>query len=144
MVITLPDELQKEAEALAQREGIELETLVTRALERFLHEHQYPTPHTAEAHGRPLEYDKYKKSTGDELSSKDRKKLAPRQQLRELSRRKLPDGGDFITEVRLAKARAYQLYLDNEEWFDLSARRIAESRQDYLDKHDAGEHSPRE
>jgi hypothetical protein len=129
MIITLPEVLQKEAEILAKREGIDLETLVVRALERFLSEQQYPTPRVAEARQHLQEYNKHKISAWDQLSSQDRQQLTPRQRLRELSRRKLTDSDDFIAEVRLAKARAYQLYLDNEEWFELSAQRIAESRQ---------------
>ena len=126
MAITLPEQLQKEVEALAQQEGITPDALVVQAVERFLRKQQYPI-----SRARQLSEHEYKKPT-DELTGN--KKLTPRQRLRELSRRKLSDGGDFITEIRLAKARAYQLYLDNEEWFDLSARRIAESRQTYLDE----------
>jgi hypothetical protein len=113
MVIKLPKQLQKEAETLARREGINLETLVVRAVERFVREHRYPTPRAAEAHQRLLDYDKYKKSRGDVLGDIGQRELTPRQRLRELSRRKLTDGDDFIAQVRLAKARAYQLYLDN-------------------------------
>jgi hypothetical protein len=139
MVVTLPEQLQKEAEVLAHREGIDLETLVVRAVERFVREHRYSTTPAAEAHQRLVEHNKYGESRGDELGSNGRRKLTPRQGLRELSQHKLTDGGDFIAQVRLAKARAYQLYLDNEEWFDLSAQRIAESRQAFMDKHNTEE-----
>ena len=44
--------------------------------------------------------------------------VTPRQRLRELSRLKLTEKDDFIAQVRLAKARAYQLYLENKERFD--------------------------
>ncbi len=97
MVIELPATLQKKMEYAAQRQGIEVEKLVMQILESHLR-YEYHSERVKEAHRRLLEYDKYKKEPVD----------------------------DLIAAVRAAKAEAYRLYKDNEEWFDLIARKGSE------------------
>ena len=120
MLITLPDHLQKEIEELARREGVDLEILVIRAVERFLREQTHFVVSAADVRGR-LMYER-RKTSDSEILGESQNELTPRQRLRELSRRKLTIGEDSVDQIRLAKARAYQRYLDNEEWFELSAR----------------------
>jgi hypothetical protein len=82
MIITLPETLQREAELLAKREGIDLETFVIRAVEHFLQAHQATSPRVSEA----------------------------RQRLQELNEHKLKKDVDLVTEVRQIRAEIEKNY----------------------------------
>lgn len=87
MIITLPETLQKEAELLAEREGIDLETFVIRAIEHFLQEQRDISPQVSEA----------------------------RQRLRELNKHKFKKDVDLVTEVRQIRTEVAKLYWGEEE-----------------------------
>jgi hypothetical protein len=103
MVIVLPEPLQKEAEALAKHEGIDLQALVVRAVEHFLREQQQPVPRVLEA----------------------------RQRLQELNRRKLKPDVDIVEEVRQVRAQVARLYLGEEELKQSRLYQVAEQSGDY-------------
>ncbi len=105
MVITLPEGLQKAAGTLAEREGINLETLVIQAVEHFLHQQQSPNPRAEEAHRRLHGYNKLKKKSDV----------------------------DLVTEVRRAKAWASELYWGEEELRESQLLQLAEQPADYDD-----------
>lgn len=109
MEIILPESLQKEIEALAEQQGINVHNLIIEAIEQYIEQKGY-------------------------LKSTEEQKFTPRQQLRELTRSQPLTDSELLTEVRLAKAKAYQLYLDNEELLEYSAKRVAESRTSYEEK----------
>ena len=100
MSINLPKGLQEEAEALAKREGVDLETVVVQAVEYFL------------------------------LHKQDRA-IQARRRLRELNKQKFAPKTDLVTEVRLARAWATQLYPGEEELRQLQLQTVAEKRADY-------------
>jgi len=104
MIITLPEALQKEAETLAKREGIDVETLVVRAVERFLHEQQYTRPSVFEA----------------------------RQRLQELNKLKLKNDVDLVTEIRQIRTEVAKLHWGKEELEQSQQYQVAERRTETL------------
>jgi len=86
MSVVLPGLLQEQVNDVARRWNMGAKELIVQAVERFLREGQ-PDDRAAEARRRLRELDKYKKHPVD----------------------------DFIVAVRRARAKAYHLYLDNQD-----------------------------
>ena len=118
MVITLPEPLQKEAEALAKQEGIDVTTLVIRAVQQLIHDYQ-----------RPLS-----------LQANE-----ARQRLLEFHQHKLNRGSDLVAEARKARVWATKQYRGEEELTQSQLRQLAEQSPDYLieDADDKDESLPR-
>ena len=103
MQLTLPEPLKSEAQALAQQQGVALETIVIQAVEYYLKSQSDIPTRTVQA----------------------------RQRLQELNRLKYKKSTDVVAEIRQIRSMAADLYLGQAEFEQSQLLQVAEKPADY-------------
>lgn len=103
MQLSLPEPLKSEAQALAQQQGVALETVVIQAVEYYL---------------------KYQ-------SASRTRAFQARQRLQELNRFKYQKSTDTVAEIRQIRSMAADLYLGQAEFEQSQLLQVAEKPADY-------------
>ena len=103
MQLILPEPLKSEAQALAQQQGVAVETIVIQAVAYYLKHQSKITP----------------------------KSVGARQRLQELNRLKYKSNTDVVAEIRQIRTMAADLYLGQAEFEQSQLLHVAEKPADY-------------